>query len=41
MQSIVALCGKLVRVIYAILTKGCAYDVAKLTYDMNLSMKAA
>ena len=41
MQSIVALCGKLVRVIYAILTKGCAYDAAKLTYDMNLSMKAA
>lgn len=41
MQSIVALCGKLVRVIYAILTKGCAYDAAKLTYDMNLSMKVA
>ena len=41
MQSIIALCGKLVRVLYAILTKGYAYDAGKMTRDMNLSMKAA
>lgn len=41
MQSIIALCGKLVRVLYAILTKGCAYDAGKMTRDMNPSMKAA
>lgn len=41
MQSIIALCGKLVRVFYALLTKGCAYDASKMTQDMRLSMKAA
>ena len=41
LQSIVALCGKLVRIIYALLTKGCKYDAGKLTVDMKGSMKAA
>ena len=41
MQSIVALCGKLVRIVYALLTKGCKYDAAKLTNDMKLSMEKA
>jgi len=41
MQSVIALCGKLVRVIYALLTKGCTYDGAKMAHDMKLSMKAA
>jgi transposase len=41
LQSIVALCGKLVRIIYTLLTKGCEYDAEKLTNDMQRSMKAA
>ncbi|ATW26723.1 IS110 family transposase [Candidatus Formimonas warabiya] len=41
MESIVALCGKLIRVIYAILTKGNDYDADKMMNDMNRSMKAA
>lgn len=41
MQSVIALCGKLVRVIYALLTKECAYDATKMAHDMNLPMKAA
>jgi transposase len=41
MQSIIALCGKLVRVLYALLTKGISYDAAKMTKDMNMSLKAA
>lgn len=41
MQSIIALCGKLVRVIYAILTKGCVYDATKMINDMQQSKKAA
>lgn len=41
MQSVIALCGKLVRVIYALLSKGCAYDAGKMVQDMNLSMMAA
>jgi len=41
MQSIVALCGKLVRIIYAILTKGHEYNAKKMISDMNRSMKAA
>jgi transposase len=41
MQSIIALCGKLVRVLYAVLTKGCVYDAEKMTRDMKPSMKAA
>lgn len=41
MQSIIALCGKLIRVIFAILTKGYDYDANKMMSDMNQSMKAA
>lgn len=41
MGSIIALCGKLIRVIYAILTKGNDYDADKMMNDMNRSMKAA
>ena len=41
MQSIVALCGKLVRIVYALLSKGCVYDAGKMVQDMNLSMMAA
>jgi len=41
MQSIIALCGKLVRVIYAILTKGCSYNADKMRNDMKRTMKAA
>ena len=41
MQSIIALCGKLVRVIWAILTKGCAYDATKMISDMQQPKKAA
>lgn len=41
MQSIIALCGKLVRVLYALLTKGCAYDAGKMTQAMKQSMMAA
>jgi transposase len=41
MQSIIALCGKLVRVIYAILTKGCAYDATKMINDMKQIKMAA
>jgi transposase len=41
MQSVIALCGKLVRVLYVILSKGIEYDPVKLTSDMERSMKAA
>ena len=41
MESIIALCGKLIRVIYAILTKGNDYNADKMMNDMNRSMKAA
>jgi transposase len=41
MESIIALCGKLTRVIFAILTKGKDYDAKKMMDDMNRSMKAA
>ena len=41
MESIIALCGKLIRVIFAILTKGNDYDAKKMMDDMNRSMKAA
>ena len=41
MESIIALCGKLIRVIFAILTKGNDYDAKKMIDDMNRSMKAA
>jgi transposase len=41
MQSIIALCGKLIRVIFAILIKGYDYDANKMMSDMNQLMKAA
>ncbi len=41
MQSVIALCRKLVRVIYAILTKGYDYNANKMMGDMKLLMKAA
>ena len=41
MQSVIALCGKLVRVIYTMLTKGCSYNAEKMISDMKRSMKAA
>ena len=41
MQSVIALCGKLVRVLYAILSKGIEYDPVKLISDMERSKKAA
>lgn len=41
MQSAIALCGKLIRIIYAILTKGVEYDGAKVISDMKRSMQAA
>jgi transposase len=41
MQSIIALCGKLVRVIYAILAKGYTYDADKMTNDMKQVKEAA
>jgi transposase len=41
MQSIIALCGKLIRVLYAILTKGCEYDATKMINDINRMAMAA
>lgn len=41
MQSIIALCGKLIRVLYAILTKGYEYNATKLINDINRSVLAA
>ena len=41
MQSVIALCGKLIRVIYTLLRKGCRYDANKLVQDMPVSMMAA
>ena len=41
LQSIVALCGKLIRVLYAILTKGRAYDADKMIGDMKRSIQDA
>lgn len=41
MESIIALCGKLIRVIFAILTKGNDYDANRMVNDINRSMKAA
>jgi len=41
MESIIALCGKLIRVMYVILTKGHDYEANKMMNDMNRSMKAA
>lgn len=41
MQSIIALCGKLIRVFYAILTKGVDYSPEKMLGDMEQAIKAA
>ncbi len=41
MQSIIALCGKLIRVFFAILTKGVDYSPEKMLGDMEQSMRAA
>jgi len=41
MQSIIALCGKLVRVFFAILTKGVDYSPEKMLGDMNQSIRVA
>jgi len=41
MQSIIALCGKLVRILYVILTKGVEYSGDKMLSDIERSMKAA
>ena len=41
MQSIIALCGKLVRVFFAILTKGVDYSPEKMLRDMEQSIKVA
>ena len=41
MQSIVALCGKLIRVFYALLRTGSDYSAEKMLGDIKLGMKAA
>ena len=41
MQSIIALCGKLIRVFFAILTKGVDYSPEKMLKDMNQSIRVA
>jgi len=41
MQSIIALCGKLIRVFFAILTKGVDYSPEKMLRDMEQSIKVA
>ena len=41
MQSIIALCGKLVRIIYVMMKTGVAYNGEKLISDIERSMKAA
>ena len=41
MQSIIALCGKLIRVFYAILKNGVDYNPEKMMGDIQRSMKAA
>jgi len=41
MQSIIALCGKLIRVFYAILKNGVDYNPEKMMGDIQQSMKAA
>ena len=41
MQSIVALCGKLIRVFYALLKTGTDYNAEKMLGDIELGMKAA
>jgi transposase len=41
MQSIIALCGKLIRVFFAILTKGVDYSPEKMLGDMEQSIRIA
>lgn len=41
MQSIIALCGKLVRIIYVMLKKGVVYNGEKLVSDIERSLKVA
>jgi transposase len=41
MQSIIALCGKLIRVFFAILTKGVDYSPEKMLGDMEQSARVA
>jgi len=41
MQSIIALCGKLIRVFFAILTKGVDYSPEKMLRDMEQSVRVA
>ena len=41
MQSLIALCGKLLRVIFALLTKGVEYDPSKITVVMAEATQAA
>ena len=41
MQSIIALCGKLIRVFYAILSNGVDYNPEKMMGDIQQSLKAA
>ena len=41
MQSIIALCGKLIRVFFAILTKGVDYSPEKMLGDMEQSIRVA
>jgi len=41
MQSIVALCGKLIRVLYAILNKSVDYNPEKMMGDIQQSLKTA
>ncbi len=41
MQSIIALCGKLIRVFYALLRTGNNYSADKMLGDIELGMKAA
>lgn len=41
MQSIIALCGKLIRVFYALLRTGTEYSADKMMGDIELGMKAA
>jgi len=41
MQSIVVLCGKLIRVFYAILSKAVNYNPEKMMGDIQQSVKIA
>jgi hypothetical protein len=41
MQSLIALCGKLLRVTFALLTKGNAYDPEKLVIEQVEIAQAA